>query len=169
MDIKSLLKEINSWDEFQNRLTQLTKKEKGDAFELLTKLYFTIDPVLSDYYDEVWLLQEIPQKVLEHLQLPSQDLGIDLIAKHDNEYHAIQCKYHSEKSTSVTFKEVSTFISLLESNDKLTQGYICSSANVTSRNYDKLQTKRINLLLADTWQKLDKENFDSIHNLLSRQ
>ena len=102
MDTKSLFVNLKSWDEFQKSLTQLTKKEKGDAFEILTKLYFKIDPVLSDYYDDVWLLSEVPQKVLEYLGLPSHDLGIDLIAKNGNEYHAIQCKYHSEKSKSVT-------------------------------------------------------------------
>ena len=122
MDVKPILKKVNSWNEFQNKLNNLQKKEKGDAFELLTKLYFKINPALSDYYDEVWLLSEVPQKVLEHIGIPSHDLGIDLIAKNGNEYHAIQCKYHSEKSTSVTFKEVSTFISLLESNDNISQG-----------------------------------------------
>ena len=91
----------NSWTDFQSALTELSKNEKGDAFELLTKLYFKTDPVLSYYYDEVWLLSEVPQKELEYLGLPSHDLGIDLIAKHDKEYHPIQCKYHSDKSSSV--------------------------------------------------------------------
>ena len=120
--VKSLFNKINSWNDFQNSLQPLTKKEKGNAFELLTKLYFKINPVYH-FYDEVWMLSEVPQKELDYLGLPSHDLGIDLIAKHGNEYHPIQCKYHTDKSKSVTFKEVSTFISLLESNDKFTQGF----------------------------------------------
>ena len=152
---------ISSWDDFKERLTFLNNKEKGNSFELLTKLYFKINPVYS-FYDEVWLFDEVPSKELEYLGLPSQDLGIDLIAKHGNEYHAIQCKYHSDKTSSVTFKEVSTFISLLESSDKISQGYICSSAEVTSRNFNKLKTKPINLIMSDSWQLLDEEFFNQV-------
>jgi len=161
----SILKECRSWSDFQDLLKTYNKKEKGNAFELLTKLYFKINPVYS-FYDEVWLFDEVPSKELEYLSLPSQDLGIDLIAKQGNEYHAIQCKYHSDKTSSVTFKEVSTFISLLESNDKISQGYICSSADVTSRNFNKLKTKPINLIMADSWQLLDEEFFNDVRKII---
>ena len=69
MDVLSLLKELNSWNDFQTKLLSLNKKEKGDAFELLTKLYFKINPVFS-FYDEVWMLSEVPQKTLEYLKIP---------------------------------------------------------------------------------------------------
>jgi superfamily II DNA or RNA helicase len=157
--------DINSWDDFRERLASLNKKEKGNSFELLTKLYFKINPIYS-FYEEVWLFDEVPSKELEYLGLPPQDLGIDLIAKHGNEYHAIQCKYHSDKTSSVTFKEVSTFISLLESNNKITQGYICSSADLTSRNFNKLKTKPINLIMSDSWQMLDEEFFNDVRKTL---
>ncbi|MDG1036912.1 MAG: DEAD/DEAH box helicase family protein [Crocinitomicaceae bacterium] len=160
-----MLNECNSWSDFQGRLEFLDNKKKGNAFELLTKLYFKINPVYS-FYDEVWLFDELPTKELEYLELPTQDLGIDLIAKYGNEYHAIQCKYHSDKTSSVTFKEVSTFISLLESNDKITQGYICSSADLTSRNFNKLKTKPINLIMSDSWQLLDEEFFNDVRKTL---
>jgi predicted helicase len=100
----------NSWNDFQTKLLSLNKKEKGDAFELLTKLYFKINPVFS-FYDEVWMLSEVPQKTLEYLNIPSHDLGIDLIAKNGDEYHAIQCKFHTDSDSSVSFREVATFIS----------------------------------------------------------
>ena len=162
------MKNCNSWSDFQRTLESLNKKEKGNAFEFLTKFYFKINPKY-DFYDEVWLFDEVPNKVLEYLGLPSHDLGIDLIAKRGNEYHAIQCKYHSDKTSSVTFKEVSTFISLLESNDKISQGYICSSATSTSKNFQKIKTKPINLIMADSWQMLDKEFFDNIRRVLDGQ
>ena len=165
MNIKALISDITSWIDFQKKLTGLPKKQKGDAFELLTKIFFKINPVYN-FYDEVWMLSEVPQKELEYLELPAHDLGIDLIAKSGNQYHAIQCKYHSDKNQSVTFKEVSTFISLLESNDKISQGYICSSAYVTSRNFNKLKTKPINLLMSDTWQMLDEDFFNRAKNYL---
>jgi superfamily II DNA or RNA helicase len=166
--LKDLFININSWDDFTSKLESLSKKEKGDAFELLTKLYFKLSPKYS-FYDEVWMLSEVPVSVIEELGIPSHDLGIDLIAKNGNEYHAIQCKYHTDKNQSVTFKQVSTFISLLESNNKFTQGYICSSADITSRNYNKLNTKPINLVLSDSWQELEKEFFENVRHYLSKK
>jgi superfamily II DNA or RNA helicase len=163
MDIKTLLKQSNSWSDFKLKIDALPKKQMGNAFELLTKLYFKINPVYS-FYDEVWLLCEVPTTVFEYLGLPSHDLGIDLIAKQGDEYHPIQCKYHSEKNSSITFNEVSTFISLLEGNDKFTQGYICSTANVTSKNLDKIKNKPINLILSDSWVQLDEDFFDKLRN-----
>jgi superfamily II DNA or RNA helicase len=160
--------DCNSWGDFQIKLNSLNKKEKGDAFELLTKLYFKINPVFS-FYDEVWMLSEVPQKTLEYLKIPSLDLGIDLIAKNGDEYHAIQCKFHSEIDSSVSFKEVATFISLLEGNKNFTQGYICSSANITSRNFEKIETKPITTILADTWQSLDKDFFDKARHFLNKE
>lgn len=168
MNTKDLFKHIQNWEDFECALEKLNKKEKGDAFELLTKLYFKLSPKYS-LYDEVWLLSEVPVSVIEQLGIPSHDLGIDLIAKSGKEYHAIQCKYHSDKNQAVTFKDVSTFISLLESNSKFTQGYICSSADITSRNYNKLNTKPINLILSDSWQELPREFFENARHFLSRK
>lgn len=159
---------INSWDDFKLGVSSMNNKEKGDLFELLVKLYFKLSPKFS-FYDEVWLLTEVPTKVLELLEIPSHDLGIDLVAKVGNEYHPIQCKFHSDTDQSVTFKEVSTFISMLASNDKFAQGYICSTADLTSRNYNKLKTKPINLLLSDTWQELGREFFDNVRNHFAKK
>jgi len=160
--------DCNSWKDFQNKLITLNKKEKGNAFEVLTKLYFKINPVYS-FYDAIWLLNEVPQTIIEELGIPSHDLGIDLIAKCGDEFHAIQCKFHTEINSSVSFKEVATFISLLEGNKKFTQGYICSSANITSRNLDKIETKPITSLLADTWQNLDAVFFDQVRKFLAKK
>lgn len=168
MDINQIINECNSWDDFQIKLISLNKKEKGNAFELLTKIYFKINPVYS-FYDEVWLLNEVPQQTLELLNIPSHDLGIDLIAKSGNEYHAIQCKFHTDIDSSVSFKEVATFISLLEGNKIFTQGYICSSANLTSRNLEKIETKPISTLLADTWQSLDIDFFNKARKFLNKE
>ena len=62
------MKNCNSWSDFQRTLESLNKKEKGNAFEFLTKFYFKINPKY-DFYDEVWLFDEVPNKVLEYLGL----------------------------------------------------------------------------------------------------
>ena len=164
---KTFFKDINSWDDFDHKLSSLDKNEKGNAFELLTKLYFKIKPQYNNY--DVWLLDEVPQKVLDYLKITSQDLGIDLIAKDGKEYYAIQCKYHGDRSQNITYKEVSTFLQQVESNKKITMGYICSSANGTSKNYQKVQKKEIQEILADSWQLLDKAFFNNVRKLLNNK
>jgi predicted helicase len=164
----NFFKSINSWHDFDQKLSSLGNKEKGDAFELLTKCYFKIKPQYN-HYDEVWLLDEVPQKELDYLKIPSHDLGIDLIAKEGKEYYAIQCKYHGDQNQNITYKEVSTFLQQVESNKKITMGYICSSANGTSKNYQKIQKKQIQEILADSWQLLDKAFFDKVRNLLNNK
>jgi len=153
------------FSDFHNLQSTLSNKAKGDAFEQLVYAYFKLDPKYA-FYDDVWLFSKVPNVVLEELGLPSQDIGIDLIAKTGDEYHVIQCKFHQDNTQSVTFKEVSTFISLLESNSKITKGYICSTADITSRVFNKLNTKPIYLLLNDTWQGLDEVFFDRYNQFL---
>jgi superfamily II DNA or RNA helicase len=164
----SLFSKINNWNDFNSALIPLNKKEKGDAFELLSKLYFLIDHKY-DNYDNIWLLSDVPKKELEIIGIESRDLGIDLIAKKGKEYHAIQCKYHTDKNQNVTFNEVSTFLTLLGGYDKLTEGYICSSAVSTSKNYDDVKKKHVSKLLADTWSKLDKDFFDRVRKYLNKE
>jgi predicted helicase len=78
MNIQSILsKDISTWDDLMQKFTFLSKKEKGDAFENITNLYFEIDPKYQ-FYDNFWLFSELPAKELEILGLPSQDLGVDM-------------------------------------------------------------------------------------------
>lgn len=159
---------INSWNDYIKAQKSLNNKEKGNTFELLTKLYFQITP-LYNFYDNIWLLEEVPEKILEEIGLPRQDLGVDLIAQAGDQYHAIQCKYHSNKHQAVTYKEVSTFLSAIGQCDKITMGYICSSSNVTSKNYEKIKKKPISKILADTWENLSEDFFKNINATLKRK
>ncbi len=168
MKLNSLFLKINSWQDFKNELNSLNKKQKGDAFELLTKAYFEIDHKYNNY-ENIWPLSEVPQKDLEIIGLESRDLGIDLIAKKGKEYHAIQCKYHTDKDKSVSFREVSTFLSNLGGYEKLTEGYLCSSAVSTTKNYDDVKKKPVSKILHDTWSNLDEEFFSRVKKYLKKE
>ena len=54
MSPSSFFKEINSWQDFVGAIDRLDKKGKGDAFELLTKYFFLLNPRYS-FYDNIWL------------------------------------------------------------------------------------------------------------------
>ena len=169
MQSKSLDK-INCWEDFKSYVEAMPNtKGMGDSFEQLTKLYFLINPIYQSKYQDVWLLDEVPAKDLEYLELPRQDLGIDLIARSGSEYHAIQCKYHSNKNSSVSNNEISTFTSLLANKKNLTHGYICSTALNTSRNFNKLEIQNISNILYDTWSTLDQEFFDNARKVLEKK
>ena len=164
------LNNINSWKDFKSYAESMPNtKSMGDAFEQLTKLYFQIDPIYRSKYDNVWLLDEVPSKDLKYLDLPRQDLGIDLIAKSGNEYHAIQCKYHSDKTNTVKTSEISTFTSILANKKNLSHGYICSTALSTSRNFNKLEIENISNILFDKWSTLDQEFFDNARKILKKK
>ena len=106
MSARSVILNSNNWEEFNQNLVKLGDKEKGDAFELLTKYLFKVVPTYSNIYDEVWIHNELPQKLKKKFNY-SGDIGIDLFAKHiSGEYHAIQCKYHSDKNRNVTRSEL---------------------------------------------------------------
>jgi len=81
MNFQSILRKANNWLEFKDKLKQLTPKEKGDAFERLTKHYLQFDPKYATKLKSVWLYNEIPSFVVKKLNLPSRDQGIDLIAE----------------------------------------------------------------------------------------
>ncbi len=154
------LSKINTWKDFKIYAESMpTMKERGDAFEHLTYLYFNIDPKYS-FYDWVYKKKDVPQKDLNKLKIPQQDLGIDLIAKVGEDYHPIQCKYHEHKRRSVTFQEVSTFLAQLGNNKNFKMGYIASTADKTSANYERIEKKPVQKLLSNTWFKLDEDFFD---------
>ncbi len=91
---KSLISKVNSWSDFKNLLEPLSKLEKGDAFEQLTKYYLLCHSKHIDNLKNVWLQKEIPSSIIKKLNLPTNDQGVDLIAENnDGTYWAIQCKY----------------------------------------------------------------------------
>ena len=78
--IREIIRKIKNWDDFKSKLKFATAKEKGDAFELLTKYFLKLDPTYVTKLKHVWLYNEIPQKIRKYLNLPDKDQGIDLIA-----------------------------------------------------------------------------------------
>jgi hypothetical protein len=86
-------------------------KLKGDIFEHFCYLY--VKHVMK--IDEVWFLADLPNDIRTLLKLGKSDLGIDLIAKNNNKYIAIQVKYRKQtkKNTLIGWKELSTFFALV--------------------------------------------------------
>ncbi len=75
-------------------------KEKGTSYEL-----FILDHLIqTEKYDSAWLWKDIPEKILceeniitnyANYSLVRNDIGIDILAKKNNEYVYIQCKNYT--------------------------------------------------------------------------
>src|SRR3954453_7825904 len=154
-----MLLQSHSWSEFHSRLASLGTKEKGDAFELLTKLFLQLDPIYATKPRQVWLLRDVPMKVRAQLALPDTDQGIDLIAEtHDREFWAVQSKYRDSADASLSWREVSTFTGLTFGIcRKISYSLIAFSGD---RYADLLKDgERIGFLASDTWHALGEEFF----------
>lgn len=90
----------------------LTKLEKGTLFEHFTYYLFQYDPMLSANLENIWMYSQVPPNILRDLKLPKTDKGIDLIAKIDGEFYAIQCKFRQNPNITIKWGELSTFFGL---------------------------------------------------------
>jgi predicted helicase len=76
------IRDCKSWDDFYQRNKSLPEGEKGANFERLVQLYLqTRSEYANNNLTNVWLLRDVRADVCRELNLPSQDEGIDLIAR----------------------------------------------------------------------------------------
>lgn len=91
--------------------TRDSKKVRGDIFEDFCALY--LKEVKG--FQDVWLLEDLPEEYLVQLSLKRRDMGIDIIVRHDNEWFAVQCKYKTPskgKKSYITWSALSTFYAM---------------------------------------------------------
>lgn len=160
--ITGILNSLSSWADFKSRLLEKNTKEKGDAFELLVKYYLKLNPTYRTKLKSVWLLNEVNFSLAQQLNLPTSDQGIDLIAEtFESEYWAIQCKYREDESSTLSWREISTFTGLTFGICKnISFGLICTNLN---RVTDLLSTQdNISFCTGEIWRNLELEFFEEI-------
>ena len=165
-----LITSANCWKDFEQSLKSLGTKEKGNAFEELTRLYLLTDPTFSTKIKKIWHHSEVPPKIADELGLQRPEIGIDIIAQvKDGTYWAIQCKFHQDRTKNVSYKELSTFFSITERKktySKLTHRLVCTSANGISHRVDAAHPDKLGYLTSSEFSKLGKEHFDAFRLLL---
>lgn len=164
---KSVISKVNSWKDFKNTLLPLSKLEKGNAFEELTKYFLLVNPTYNNKLKNVWLQKEVPSSVIKKLNLPSNDQGIDLIAEtNDGYFWAIQCKYLQDENTRLSHRAISTFTSLSRGIAKnITYCLVATTADDYAKIYKG--NHNIGFINADEWNKLNKEFFTNVRTILS--
>lgn len=111
-----MFENVNNFSDFMKVFRTKKAVEKGRAFEQLVKYIFKYHPNYANEFNEVYLYNEVPSHILDDLNLPLRDYGIDLILV-DNEYnyHAVQAKYRTNKKLPIRWDELSTFFALADS------------------------------------------------------
>jgi len=142
------------------------KKIRGDIFEEFCVLY--LKKVKN--YENVWLLKDVPDPILEKLNMKRRDMGIDLVAEiSDNKYVAVQCKYKkhtSFKQNILSWKSLSTFYALCLRTGPWDK-YIIMTNCIYTRHQGEKTSKDISICLKsfqnitkDEWLKMcNKEGY----------
>ncbi|MDC0902503.1 DEAD/DEAH box helicase family protein [Gammaproteobacteria bacterium] len=174
MEINKLNKFINasnSWDDLVYRLgdKSLNDKFKGDVFERLTQAYLLTSPQYKSVLKNVWMSHEVPSRILDKLNLPREDFGIDIIAQtKDNKFWSIQCKYRSNQEKALTYKELSTFAALSFVTAKnVSLAVVAHSTSKPVRNRKLL--KNLTEIGLETWLSLTDQDWKRIQSLCANK
>lgn len=141
----------------QYRLHSRNEFEKGKYFEKLIKVFLENDTLQGQAYDKVWLFKDWAS---EH-DLPSNDTGIDLVARHadGSGFCAIQCKFYAS-DTSISKKHIDSFVSAASTKDFVSLVIVDTTLKDFSTNLkamlDNLDKDWYRIALAD----LEKSRID---------
>jgi predicted helicase len=102
-------KNIKNFKQFENRISFLGNKEKGDLFEVLCYWFLKLNNL--EKFDKIWHYSKLPDTIKEKLNLPINDKGIDFVASKTNDYYAIQAKFRTNRQ-KLTWEETATFAGL---------------------------------------------------------
>ena len=150
---------IDIYDHTKN----LTKKEKGDLFEEFTYHLFKLDPRLNSNLQNIWLYKNIPEKIINELSLPSKDKGIDLLAKINEEYYAIQCKFRQDPDVVIPWGELGTFFGLsFGMNNKIRGGFLVTNTNDLCN--EVIKSDKVEPMYGDFFDELPENFFEAIRN-----
>ena len=155
------IRKAKSWSEFSISLNSLIENNKklqaGKIYEKCVQLFLQTDPKYQAILKNVWLLQDVPKAVREKLKLPNADEGIDLIAEtNQKSYWAIQAKYKSEKSSTLTRKDLATFRDLAFNYcNNIQHGLVCSPISHEPKKSHLMND--MGFALINEWEDLDKD------------
>ena len=154
----------NSWLDLTKSLQDAGTNEKGRVFEELTRLYLRTNPTFSTKIKELWHHSEIPQEIIDELQLQQPEIGVDLVAQiNDGSYWAIQCKYKHDRTENLRLNDLGTFFGITERErtyNKLSHRLICTSSDKISRRIFESHPDKLGSLTSADFAKLDQKNFD---------
>lgn len=149
-------------DVYKHMLTLPNDKQKGDFFEEQTYYMFKLVIELNANLDKIWMYSDIPPKILEELNFPIKDMGVDLLAIINGEYHTIQCKFRQNPNEVIKWGELGTFfgLSFFGMNDKIKGAFLVTNTyNLCER---VMKSNKVRAIYGDFFDDLPNDFFESI-------
>jgi hypothetical protein len=158
-----IIAEARCWDDFWITLRGLDSGSKrGAAFERLTQLYLQTAPEYRTQLRHVWLLNEVPENVAAHLNLPRVDEGIDIVAEtRSGEFWAVQCKFRSATEQHLNRTDLATFTSLAFAHCQNIALAVVAHTSAKPVGKRKYMGRTVEIGL-DHWLELDKDRWSLI-------
>jgi predicted helicase len=105
---------FDNFDEIYEHTRGLTSDCKGKFFEELVYNMIMKDPHFgyNCETDHIWMYNQIPRAIITKLNLPNNDKGIDIVARINNRYISVQCKFVQNVNNTPCWKSLSTFFGL---------------------------------------------------------
>jgi len=168
LEADKIVRNLNSWDDFVDSASNLTKKEKGDLFERFVQIYLSINPTYKNKLKNVWLGNELPLEIKDTLKAPDTDEGIDLYAEtYDGKFWSIQAKYRTHNE-ALNVEQLSTFTRLsFVSCNNINFALIAHTTSKRIRKASLLENKDKDFSVAElglsTWLNLTVDDWKAIN------
>lgn len=174
MSPQQIVYKSKSWKDFEKKVSKLSYKERGTAFEWLCKFYLMIHPVYRLSYKRVLHSSEFLKNKLitKRLGLDSIEEGTDLIGEtFEGKYEIIQCKYKDDKNKNLTAKDINSSISVAtgkEASKWVDTILMCSNLQGLTSNKRLQEQHKIQFrtLLAGEFEALSKDDFNNIKKVI---
>ena len=154
---------LNSFAELEARISLINiDKDKGDVFEIFAESYFATQRI----YDvkAVWPSNAVPLETIAKLGLTENDFGVDgVYQSHLNHYSAYQVKFRTGRK-ALTWRELSTFIGLADSQSIRSRVLVTNSDDVPSLLNER---KGFFCIRGSDLDRLTSEDFKAIEAWLS--
>lgn len=133
-----------------------TQRDRGTLFELLVKTYLENEPVYRRLFDDVWMLNEVP----DEYSIPKVDTGVDLVARKakTGELVAIQAKYY-DKDTTIQKSHIDSFLNEV-GKKYYDEGLIVTTTDKWSKNADKALDDRDKDIMRISLSQLKESQID---------
>jgi predicted helicase len=166
--IKTLINKSNNYLDLHNHLSKLSNKQKGDLFEEFCTLVFKFHPYYANNTKEVYLLKDVPTNILKELNLPSNDIGIDVIViTKDNKSYAVQVKFRNNRDTKINYNELATFVGTsFGIANKIDQAFYFTNTFLINK---QIQRSKVISIYGDFFDTLPENFFTTLKNYFNEQ
>lgn len=84
-------------------------------------------------------------------------MGIDIIVENNSEFYAVQCKYKNNKSSCLSWKNLSTFYALCSKSGPWKKHIVMTTCITT--NYQGIMTEKDVVYCLATFKNINKDNW----------